>query len=59
MAGELNMIVYEPPLALLRRVSGIYWHKRASNSPAHRWLRAQIALLMEPLNTEAAPLPKA
>lgn len=59
MARKLNINVYTPPFPMPTPVIGMYWHKRATNAPAHRWLRAQIAALMQPLNDGEADLPQA
>jgi DNA-binding transcriptional LysR family regulator len=58
MAGKLNIDVYATPFPMPTPLIGMYWHKRATNAPAHRWLREQIATLMLPLNKGEAALPR-
>ena len=54
MAGKLKdslgLDLYLPPMKIPKPVLGMIWHKRATNAPAHRWLRQQISELMEPLD---------
>lgn len=57
LAGKLQIDVYATPFPMPTPLIGMYWHKRATNAPAHRWLREQIATLMLPLNTDEAGLP--
>lgn len=56
MATKLNIDVYATPFPMPTPVIGMYWHKRSTNSPAHRWLRQQISELMRPLNERETPL---
>jgi DNA-binding transcriptional LysR family regulator len=44
--------IVEPPVALAPLVERMSWHPRATNDPAHRWLRERIATLaasLEPM----------
>jgi len=56
--SKLALDVYQPPMHMPLPMIGMIWHKRATNAPAHRWLRAQIAELMTPLNADEPPLTK-
>lgn len=42
-AGPLGLQVFPPPLPLPRGTVGQVWHQRTHASPAHAWLRAQVA----------------
>jgi DNA-binding transcriptional LysR family regulator len=57
MVHKLPITIYRPPIPMPRPQIGMVWHKRASNMPAHRWLRAQITQLMAPLDTQPTPPP--
>ncbi|MHA6264210.1 LysR family transcriptional regulator [Arenibacterium sp. CAU 1754] len=52
LSGSMGLDIYEPPMPIAKPEIGMIWHKRASNAPAHRWIRDQIAQLMEPLNND-------
>jgi len=43
VAAELGLAVYRPPVAIPVPEIRLYWHARQDRSPAHRWLRAEIA----------------
>lgn len=53
---KLALEVYQPPMNIQLPLIGMVWHKRATNTPAHRWMRDQIAALMEPLNAHEPPI---
>jgi DNA-binding transcriptional LysR family regulator len=57
MAPVLGLEVYQAPLPLPVPLIGMVWHRRATSSPAHRWLREQVARILRPLNDGEAPLP--
>lgn len=57
IAGKLDLSVYRPPMSMPLPLIGMLWHRRMSGSPSHRWLRARVADLMEPLNAGEPPLP--
>tara|TARA_R110002049_G_scaffold44333_6_gene130205 strand:+ start:62719 stop:63678 length:960 start_codon:yes stop_codon:yes gene_type:complete len=57
MATKLNIAVYETPFAMPTPLITMIWHKRATQAPAHRWLREQITALMAPLNAGEPKLP--
>mgnify|MGYP000615064869 CR=1 FL=1 len=54
---KLNLAVYEPPVPIPFPLIGMIWHRRATQSPGHRWLRERITDLMTPLNAHEPPLP--
>lgn len=58
LKDKLGLDVFAPPLPMPLPLIGMIWHKRASNSPAHRWFRGVIAELMYPLNRNEPPLPE-
>jgi DNA-binding transcriptional LysR family regulator len=57
VGGRMGLAWYRPPMQTPVPVIGMIWHRRATNAPAHRWLRARIAELMRPLNAGEPPLP--
>ena len=50
LRDTLGLEIFVPPMPITRPQIGMIWHKRSTNAPAHRWLRGQIADLMEPLD---------
>lgn len=50
MAPRVGLDIFLPPMPVATAAIAMIWHKRATASPAHRWLRDQIAALMAPLN---------
>lgn len=54
LAGELGLETYRPPMPIGTPLIVGVWHKRASENPAHRWMRAQIAAILRPLNAGEA-----
>ncbi len=54
---KLGLDLYRSPVPVQMRLIGMAWHHRASQSPAHAWLRSRIAELMLPLNADGSPLP--
>ncbi|EYD78296.1 transcriptional regulator, LysR family protein [Rubellimicrobium mesophilum DSM 19309] len=57
MAPILRLEVYKAPLPLPAPLIGLVWHRRATTSPSHRWLREQVARILRPLNEGEANLP--
>ncbi|GAB5506581.1 MAG: LysR family transcriptional regulator [Rhizobiaceae bacterium] len=57
-ADRLGLAIYELPMPMPVPLIGMIWHRRATNSPAHRWLRGVIAEMMMPLNENDLPLPE-
>lgn len=49
VADSAGLAVYRPPMDVPRAQMMMYWHRRFTNSPAHRWLRRQVAGILEPL----------
>ncbi|MBO6717697.1 MAG: LysR family transcriptional regulator [Rhizobiaceae bacterium] len=57
VAAGIALAVYKPPMPMPLPLIGMLWHKRATQSPPHKWLRGVIAELMYPLNADEPPLP--
>ncbi|WP_210527245.1 LysR family transcriptional regulator [Rubellimicrobium arenae] len=57
MAPTLGLTVLEPALPVPVPLIGMVWHKRATTSPAHRWLRERVAEVLRPLNEGQPDLP--
>jgi DNA-binding transcriptional LysR family regulator len=57
VGSRLGLDVYKPSMPGQLPLIGMIWHKRATNSPAHKWFRGTVAELMLPLNTNEPPLP--
>ncbi len=57
LGPRIGLDVYEPPMPMELPLIGMIWHKRATNSPPHKWFRELIAELMLPLNANEPPLP--
>lgn len=58
LAPKLGLDIFKPPMHIQLPTIGLFWHKRSTNAPAHRWLRGQIAAIMNPLNEGEPPLPE-
>ncbi len=56
-APLLGLEVFDAPWALPVPLLGMVWHRRATTSPPHRWLRETVGRLLLPLNEGEAPLP--
>jgi DNA-binding transcriptional LysR family regulator len=50
MAPRLNLAIYGAPMALEPAHICMAWHRRNTNSPAHRWLRERVAQVLSPLD---------
>ncbi|MHA6344571.1 LysR family transcriptional regulator [Roseivivax sp. CAU 1761] len=50
MAPRVGLALYDPPMPIDPAEIVMIWHRRATQTPAHRWLRDQIAALMAPLD---------
>jgi DNA-binding transcriptional LysR family regulator len=58
MADRVGFEIYQAPMPIPSAVIAMIWHRRATQTPAHRWLREQIALLMKPMDdSTGAALP--
>ena len=55
-AARLGLDIYQPPMPIAPARLCMIWHRRATHSPAHAWLRDQIARIMAP--TAAFPPPE-
>lgn len=50
LARVLGLSVFKPPMDIEPvSIVGV-WHKRSSNSPAHRWMRERVAEILIPLS---------
>ncbi|WP_102110296.1 LysR family transcriptional regulator [Oceaniglobus roseus] len=49
-APRMGLAVYGPPMPVPEAHLVMFWHKRSTQNPAHRWLRALIADLLAPLD---------
>jgi DNA-binding transcriptional LysR family regulator len=50
MAPRVGLDIFQPPMPVAPAAIALIWHKRATLSPAHSWLRDAIAALTAPLN---------
>ncbi len=50
LAEELGLRIYLPPMPIPTPLIIGAWHRRASENPAHKWMREQIAAILRPLN---------
>ena len=50
VAARLGLVVYRQPMAVPRATISMVWHRRTTNSPVHRWLRAALCQTLGPLN---------
>jgi DNA-binding transcriptional LysR family regulator len=50
VAPAVGLDVYRPPMPVSAAEIVMVWHRRLSTSPAHLWLRSQIAELLGPLD---------
>ncbi|SEF87144.1 DNA-binding transcriptional regulator, LysR family [Jhaorihella thermophila] len=53
VAPVLGLSIHAPPMEVPEASLALVWHRRATRTPAHRWLRDQIAMLLAPLDTPA------
>jgi DNA-binding transcriptional LysR family regulator len=54
VAKTAGLAIYRPPIDVPVPEVQLYWHKRQDRSPAHRWLREQIAAAVKPFQTQRA-----
>ncbi|HZU31292.1 MAG TPA: hypothetical protein VFB79_09265, partial [Candidatus Angelobacter sp.] len=53
---QFNNRIYPFPLKSLQQLElQLYWHESADNDPPNRWLREQIARIVETLNASSEP----
>lgn len=52
VAERSGLALYEPPMPVEPVRIMMIWHRRLTGSPAHRWLRAQVRAVLEPLDAE-------
>ncbi|MGB6231507.1 MAG: LysR substrate-binding domain-containing protein, partial [Litorimonas sp.] len=57
MRERLGIETYIPPMPVAVPLICMIWHRRATNSPAHLWLRDTIAAILLPFNEGEEPLP--
>lgn len=55
MADRVGFDLYEAPMPIATATIRMVWHRRATRTPAHRWLREQIAELTAPLDEVPPP----
>jgi DNA-binding transcriptional LysR family regulator len=55
MAPRLGLATYQPPIAIAPADICMIWHRRATGSPAHRWLRGLTAELLADLDRTGVP----
>jgi DNA-binding transcriptional LysR family regulator len=53
VAASVGLDVFQPPIAMDPAHLVLIWHRRYSASPAHVWLRGQIADLLQPYDASA------
>lgn len=56
LAQRLGIFCYRVPHELPLARQFLYWHRRNTDSPEHRWLREQILAALEPLDEVKHPL---
>ena len=56
LASRLGIACYRLPHDLPLARQFLYWHRRNTASPEHRWMREQILLTLEPLDEVKYPL---
>lgn len=59
VAPRMGLTLYDPPMRIDPALIVMAWHRRATRTPAHRWLRRVISDILMPLNEGQAPLPAA
>lgn len=52
IASVTGLVLYEPPMPVAEVTLEMIWHKRFTNSSAHKWLRGQIGELMSAVETQ-------
>lgn len=53
LSNRIGLDIFVPPMPVLPAHIVMIWHRRATDAPAHRWLRGQIADLMNGLDDPA------
>lgn len=57
LAPSQNLSLYSPPMSVDPALLVGVWHKRSTESAAHRWMRGLIVDILTPLNEGERPLP--
>ncbi|MCA0870612.1 LysR family transcriptional regulator [Seohaeicola saemankumensis] len=57
MAPRLDLDIYDPPMHVPPVAITMAWHRRSTRSPAHRWLRDQIAETLAPIDDPSVTVP--
>lgn len=57
LAPKLGLEIFSPPMAIAPALICMIWHRRATASPAHRWLRTTIADILFRFNEGETALP--
>jgi DNA-binding transcriptional LysR family regulator len=50
IADRLGLNVYSNPFKVVPEILYLYWHRRNTDDPEHRWMRERILELLEPLD---------
>ena len=56
MAPRVGLDIYRVPIPVGAAKIYMIWHRRATHTPAHRWMRERIARVLLPLNEGEGPL---
>ena len=56
IANELGLRIYSLPFKTKLIPLHLYWHKRHTGDPEHRWMRERILELLEPLDADRHPV---
>lgn len=51
VAGKLGLTLYQPPMQVPPANLHMVWHRRATNNPAHRWLRELVSGILSACDT--------
>lgn len=56
IADGFGLSVYRLPFEIKRVAVHLYWHRRHTNDPEHRWMRERILDLLEPWDVARSPV---
>ena len=50
VAEREGLAIYRAPMDMAAPEISMYWHRRSSNTPGHRWFRGKVAEILRALD---------